>query len=177
MASPGEAPVEFTGRGACLPYAARDARAGATPHLRRWRRCGGCAPQEKRLPIERWCLLVCLTVASASALLSSAWRSLLRCAALRRLCSFAFSFASFIDFFLPEPCPPTICRLPQVKKRSAMRRKAAERPRRWGPNYSLKIPVSCTPAVLFHPSELYAHRISAVAESGYFTITVGPIFG
>ena len=84
----------------------------------------------------------------------------LRCAALRWLCEFAVSFASFADFFLPEPCPPTICRQPQVKAGSAMRRKAAERPRSWGPNYSLKIsnelyaccfvspPVSCTPTVL-----------------------------
>ena len=29
----------------------------------------------------------------------------------------------------------------------------------------------------FTPSELYAHRISAVAKLGYFTITVGRIFG
>ena len=27
------------------------------------------------------------------------------------------------------------------------------------------------------PRELYAHRISAVAKLGYFTITVGRIFG
>ena len=151
MASPGDA---------CLPYAARGARAGATPSALA-EMVTVAAPREKRLPIERWCLLICSTVASASALLSSARRSLLRCAALRCaalrcaalrwLCEFAVSFASFVDFFLPEPCPPTICRQPQVKAGSAMRRKAAERPRRWGPNYSLRFPMSCTPAVLFHP--------------------------
>ena len=94
VASPGEAPVSLTPL-AVLELALPSAVAAVAAAV------AAAAPREKKLSIGRWCLLICSAVASASALLSSARRSL-----MRWLCSSAFSFASFFDFLGPEPCPP-----------------------------------------------------------------------
>ena len=126
VASPGEAPVSLTPL-AVLELALPSAVAAVAAAV------AAAAPREKKLSIGRWCLLICSAVASASALLSSARRSL-----MRWLCSSAFSFASFFDFLGPEPCPPIMWTAAGQSGVGDEEEGRGEARKTWGPNYLLK---------------------------------------